>query len=132
MVASSHAPDQRQHERATGGGFVEQLEQSRGRPVGGEYPAEQAEGGGRHRDEQALDRLRERHQPGRRSDGAPDADRAKPPLHLGARRRGQHHARGDERDQRQRDEQVDHDPGGLVEQDPDARAVVANVMLRRP
>ena len=43
-------------------------------------------------------------------------DRAEPPLDLGPRRGGQHHAGGHQRDQRQRDQQVDHDPGRLVEQ----------------
>ena len=54
--------------------------------------------------------------PTRRSHRSPYADRAQPPLHLGSRRGREHRARGDERDHRKRDQQVDDDPRRLVEQ----------------
>ena len=46
----------------------------------------------------------------------------KPPLNLRPADAAEHHRRRGERDHRQRDEQIDHDPRCLVEQDPQPRA----------
>ena len=60
--------------------------------------------------------------PPRGADGALDTDCAQPPLDLGARRGGEHHARGGQGNERQGDQQIDDDAGGLVEQDSDPGA----------
>ena len=59
---------------------------------------------------------------GREAERALHAERAQAPLDLGVRARGEHRPGGDQRDERERDEQRDHDPRGLREQDPHALA----------
>ena len=118
----AHASRERGQQRRPRRGLVEQHEQPVGRAVRGERAPDRADRRRRRRDEQRLERLRARQVRARGPDRAAYADRAEPALDLGARGRGQHHARGGERDQRQRHEQVDHDPRRLVEQHVDARA----------
>jgi hypothetical protein len=56
------------------------------------------------------------------ADGPTHSDCLKVPLDLGSRRGREQDAGGRQRDQRQRDEQVDHDSRGLVEQHANAGA----------
>ncbi len=58
----------------------------------------------------------------RPADRAANADRFQASFNLGPRRGREEHARGSERDDREGHEQVDHDPGRLVEEDLDSRA----------
>ena len=60
--------------------------------------------------------------PPRGADGAEDADRFEPALHLRRGGCGEHHARGGESDRREGDEQRDHDPRRLADLDVDAAA----------
>jgi hypothetical protein len=113
---------QRRQQRGSGRRLVQHHEQPAGRAVGGEHARDGAHGGGRRGDEQRLERL-DRGQVGARGPHrAADADRAQPALDLGAGRGGEQYGGSGERDQRERHEQVDHDPRRLVEHHADARA----------
>ena len=74
--------------------------------------------------------------PAREAHRALHADRRQSPLHVGGRGRREHRRRGAQRDERERDEQRDHDPGGVVDEHPDpalgGEAHAADLRARRP
>ena len=72
---------------------------------------------GRDGDDRRLDRLLGGDPARAEAERALHAEAGQPPLDLGVRARGEHRPRRDQRDERERDEQRDHDPRGLREQD---------------
>ena len=115
-TAASHAPASGSTSARPGAGSLSSVSSLRRRAVGGQRAGGAPERGGRRGDERRLERLGQGDVTGGGADRPLDPDRRQPPLHLGPGRGGQHHARGDQRDQRQRHQQVDDDAGGLVEQ----------------
>ena len=96
---------QRQHERAAGRALVERGQQLAGAPRDRERPDRQPRERRRHGHDRRLGGLQRRDPPRREAERALHAERAQAPLDVGVRARGEHRPGGDERDQRERDEQ---------------------------
>ena len=75
-----------------------------------------------HRHERRLGRLLGRDPARAEAERALHAEAGQPALDVGVRARGEHRPGRDQRHERERDQQRDHDPRGLREQDLDARA----------
>ena len=121
-TTASSAQSQRRSERPARAELVQRGEEVGGRAGDDERAEGDAERGGRDGDDRRLDRLL-RGDPARaEAERALDAEAGQAALDLGVRAGGEHRPGGDQRDQRERDQQRDHDPRGLGEQDLHARA----------
>ena len=85
-----------------------------------------------HRDERRLGRLLGRDPAGAEAERALHAEAGQAALDVGVRARGEHRPGRDQRHERERDEQRDHDPRGLREQDLHARAGDELQLARAP
>ena len=110
---SGQGERERARERRARPELVERGEQLGGRPGDDQRAERDAERRGGHRHERGLDRLLRRDPARAEAERALDAEPGQPALDVGVRARGEHRAGRDQRDERERDEQRDHDPRGL-------------------
>ena len=129
---SSHPASSGSTSAPSGRGLVQERQQSVRRPGGRQHPGRQPDGRRGRRDQRSLEPVREHDVAALGAERAAHPDRPQPSLHLGPRGGAEHHPGGHQRDQRQRDQQVDHDSGRLVEQDPDPGTRGESGCRRRP
>ena len=121
-TTASQRDQQRRGERDARAELVQRGEQVGGRPRHDERAERDAERGRGDGDDGGLDGLLRGDPAGAEAERALHAEAGQAALDLGVRARGEHRPRGHQRHERERDEQRDHDPRGLREQDLHARA----------